>query len=281
MAYNTTWGENHRGYLVYLVDLSLSMGESMSMGEETKIEDVIDTITQVSDYLIGMCEDTIKVKDPTTGYDKDITIKKDRFDITILGYNNDITLLFDGTVLELDKLLDEKYEANAPLFDKGEDAKPKDLTYTAKGFRTVIKYIQRWINKQPQDKNRIPAPIVIHLTDGFPMEYERSNLEARLDALNAAKELKDISVPDGNVLLFNIHIGKGENDTLIFPSTRPVDADRQFLFDASSELTDVFVRRAQNRGFCAQQNSRFMVSNQTEKNTLAQLIAFGSSVSMK
>ena len=277
MAYNVMWGTNHRGYLVYLIDLSLSMGERMSQEGNSKIDDVIETIKEVSEFLIGKCEDVVNMNG------EEVTIIKDRFDITILGYNKEVNLLFNGSVLQLDKLLEKKYKTQSPIFDKTNknEVLPRDLTYTAKGFRTVSNYVQDWICNPDRGSKPIPVPIVIHLTDGYPMEYERSDNEAKSDALNAANELKRISVQDGNVLLFNIHIGQGKDDTLVFPSERPKDSNRQFLFDASSEMSDIFIRRAQNQGFNAQKGSRFMVSNQTDKVALAQLIAFGSSISMK
>ena len=73
MAYNVMWGTNHRGYLVYLIDLSLSMGERMSQEGNSKIDDVIETIKEVSEFLIGKCEDVVNMNG------EEVTIIKDRF----------------------------------------------------------------------------------------------------------------------------------------------------------------------------------------------------------
>lgn len=256
MAYNLAWGSNHPGHLVYLIDLS------GSMAKDNKIDDVIDTIAQVSEYLIGMCEDLSTIKN--------------RFSITILGYNSEIVTLFKGSVIDLDKKLDET--DGHPMFDKENEAKPQWQTYTANGFRAVAEDIRQWIVQQQSKNIQIPAPIVIHITDGYPYEHERDEDAARKDALKVAEEIKQIAVPDGNTLLFNIHIDKGDVQTLTFPNTRPDDIRRQFLFDASSIMSDLFITRAKGFELPAKEGARFMVSNEKDKNVLAKLIAFGSSM---
>lgn len=256
MAYNLAWGSNHPGHLVYLVDLS------SSMAKDNKIDDVIDTIAQVSEYLIGMCEDRNDIKN--------------RFSITILGYNSEVIPLFKGSVIELDKKLEETN--GHPLFDKEQEAKPQWQTYTAMGFRAAAEDIRQWINQQQSNNIQIPAPIVIHITDGYPYEHERDEDAARQDALKAAEEVKNISVPDGQTLLFNIHIDKGDGVNLTFPNSRPDDIRRQFLYDASSVMTGLFVTRAKGFELPAKDGARFMVSNEKDPHALAKLVAFGSSM---
>lgn len=258
MAYNLAWGRNHPGHLVYLIDLSGSMAWN------NKIDDVIDVIADVSDYLIAMCEDFGKLKD--------------RFSITILGYNSDIVTLFKGSVIELDKKLEE---ANgSPIFNKNKEAKPEGLTHTAMAFKAAADDVQAWISKQNHENIPTPVPIVIHITDGRPEEIGREDSEAMEEALIAAKKLKNIAVPDGNTLVFNIHIdGKSNTQAMRFPSVEPSDFQRKFLYEASSVMPALFSDRAKVFGFNATANSRFMVSNESEKHILARLIAFGSSVS--
>ena len=57
----------------------------------------------------------------------------------------------------------------------------------------VASDINEWINKQP-DKRLAPAPLVIHVTDGFPYEEERSEDMARTDALRAAQEIMNLDI---------------------------------------------------------------------------------------
>lgn len=263
--YKLGWGRNHPGYLVYLVDLS------ESMGLYGRIDYVIDTIGQVCEYLIGMCEDED---------DKGNIIIKDRFFIKILGYNSDVFELQERcSAVELDKKLESL--KGKPMFDKNGKAKPQWQTYTAKAFKAVAADIRQWIDEQNGRGIPTPAPIVIHITDGYPYEEElRNNLnEARRKALDEATDIKNICVPDGHVLLFNIHIDKDDKEKLSFPVECPTDVERKFLFEASSQMTDDFVIRARD-GFQlpAKEGSRFMVSNESDRIALAKLVAFGSSV---
>lgn len=260
MAYNLAWGSNHPGHLVYLIDLSQSMAENQ------KIDNVIETIYQVSNYLVAGCFDEVS------------QIYKDRFTFTIIGYNSDIVPLFKGSAIELDKYMNERSNSRLPFFDKNNEAKPQWQTYTEKGFKAVADDIKQWIDQQEKNNIPTPAPIVIHITDGYPYEQGRNEKEAREAALKAARDIMSISVPDGNVLLFNIHIEKGEFETLSFPNVKPDDVQRQFLYDASSVMTDEVVERAQRQGLPAKTGSHFMVSNESDKYALAKLVVFGSSI---
>lgn len=258
MAYSLAWGSNHPGHLIYLVDLS------WSMASDNKIDDVINVIENVSDYLVGMCEDFGNLKD--------------RFSIHIIGYGDDVKTLFKGSVLELDRKLEETMGKGKPIFDKAKEAKPYGLTYTAKAFRAALDDIKQWINQQNSLNIPIPVPVVIHITDGHPEEIGKSEAESMKDALGIANEIKNIKVPDGNALIFNIHIdGVKTCDAVRFPATPPSDERRRFLYEASSTMPSIFVTRAAKFG--AGEGCRFMVAHESDKKMLARLIAFGSSVS--
>lgn len=258
MAYSLAWGSNHPGHLIYLVDLS------WSMASDNKIDDVIEVIENVSDYLVGMCEDFGNLKD--------------RFSIHIMGYGDSVKTLFKGSVLELDRKLEETMGKGLPIFDKEKEAKPYGMTHTAKAFRAALEDIKQWINQQNSQNIPIPVPVVIHITDGQPEEIGRTRAEAMKDALDVANEIKNIKVPDGNALIFNIHIeGVKTKETMRFPVSSPSDEHRKFLYEASSIMPSIFITRATKFG--AEEGCRFMVANESDKKMLARLIAFGSSVS--
>jgi hypothetical protein len=200
----------------------------------------------------------------------------------LIRYHKEI---LDGYV-DLDAKLEEAYVKNVSLFDTFDNkdkVKPQWQTYTAKAFRKVPEETKEWVKRQQNNQIPVPAPIIIHVTDGHPEEKERVEALAISDALSAAQDIKSIAVPDGNALLFNIHITDIAGKTLRFPSVSPNGNDKdaarlRFLFDASSEMTDMFVARANAFKLNAQSRSRFMVSNEHDRNILAKLIAFGSSV---
>jgi uncharacterized protein YegL len=262
MAYELKWGSKHPGHLVYLLDLSESMSRN------GKIDYLLEAVKTTSEFLI---------EKSTQG-----SVLKDRFSISIIGYNTDVYTLFKGSVTELDAFLDKVYDQggeDAPIFDKTTEAIPRWQTYTAKAFRAVVDDIREWMNNQQRKDMPMPAPMIIHVTDGFPYESERPQTEAREDALRAAEEIKQISLPDGNPLLFNIHIEDGNASEILFPTQAPDDAGQQFLFNSSSVMPDSFAKIGRDLfKFPSQQGCRYMASNVKDKVKLVQLITFGSTV---
>lgn len=256
MAYNIGWGTKHPGYLVWLVDLSESMNQ--------KIDYVLDSITESCDELTKVCSPYGKILN--------------RMSIHIIGYNSEVFTLFKGSVIDLDARLEETHPS--AIFDKTKEAKPQWQTYTTKAVQEATKSVKEWIGQQSAKGIPMPVPIVIHITDGYPFEEENrpDQSVSRNKALAAIKELKEISVPDGSLLFFNIHIGAGK-DPIRLPTQRPTDTERAYLFDASSVMPDIFIKKAQLLGFSdAKENSRFMVSNETDKRLLTRLIIFGSTL---
>lgn len=256
MAYNIGWGSKHPGYLVWLLDLSASMNQ--------KIDYVLDSIKESCDELTKVCSPSGRIIN--------------RMSIHIIGYNSDVFTLFKGSIVDLDALLEKTYPG--AIFDKTNEAKPQWQTYTTKAVQEATKSVKNWITQQSANGIPMPVPIVIHITDGYPFEEENRHDQSvsRNNALVAINELKKISVPDGNLLFFNIHIGEGKAPIRL-PNQRPNDAERAYLFDASSVMPDVFIKKAQLLGFTeATENSRFMVSNETDKRMLTRLIIFGSTL---
>lgn len=268
MAYTIPWGSKHPGLLVYLIDLSGSMASN------GKIDNVIEIIESASEFLIGQSRDHGKLQND--------------FSISIMGYNSDTTILFPkknfyASVIDLDNAMEESYKKQEPFINKEKEAKPQWQTFTAKAFRKTTEVVRRWIEDQERNGvKQIPVPIVIHITDGYPYEGEDTEESARKDALQAAEELKAISVPDGNTLLFNIHIDPNpELKALSFPDTAPLDEERRFLFEATSVIPESYRKKAIAvfPGIDFNDKSRFMASNESDKIKLAKLIVFGSVVS--
>lgn len=261
MAYEIKWGTKHPGHLVYLLDLSESMSRN------GKIDYLLDAVKTTSDFLIEKCTDGVL---------------KDRFSLTILGYNSDVYTLFKGSVTKLNDYLDSIYEQggeNAPMFDKTTEAIPRWQTYTANAFRAVRDDILEWINTQQSKNILMPVPLVLHVTDGYPYEAERSPKKAMEDALLAAEELKNISLPDGNPLLFNIHIENSNAPEILFPMQPPKDEGQLFLFNSSSVLPDRFAQIGRDvYKFPSQPGCRYMTSNVKDKVKLVELITFGSTI---
>lgn len=260
MDYALQWGSNHPGLLVYLVDLS------GSMQWDEKIKRVSNTIWKVVDCLLAGCQDMGNYKE--------------RFRLEVIGYNQYTYKLFSGGVNDLNAHID-KTASTEQFMDIEKEGKPQGLTHMAAAYEKAAEVVRQWISKQRAKDIPIPAPVVINITDGYPEEKGLNDEQSRSKALAAAKALMGISVPDGKVLLFNIHIDgvAGKEPEIQLPNTRPADSRKGFLYDASSELNDEFVARAQRAGLPASKGSHFMVSNVSDQRILSRLIVFGSSVS--
>lgn len=259
MAYELAWGSKHPGLLIYLVDLS------GSMAWDDKIRRVSNVIWNVVDCLSANCQDGGRYKQ--------------RYYLKVIGYNQYTYDLFSGGVDDINKWLDEHVDEQFINIEK--EGKPQGLTHMSIAFEKAADEIRNWIAKQKTKGILVPAPIVINITDGYPEEKGLTEQESRDKALLAANALKAISVDDGNVLLFNIHIDGivGKEEGLMFPVVRPSDQRKGFLFEASSEMTSTFVLSAQRQNLPATTGSRFMVSNISDVRVLARLVVFGSTVS--
>ena len=271
MAYQLGWGDNHPGHLVYLIDLSASMNI------DNRLAELQDVILKVVKYLVKLNKDD----------DGDI---KEALTLTIIGYNSDVEIIKSNiTVKELKEMRDKALkEPNGKLLN----VTARWQTYTAKAFDAAAQDIKKWIAQQEKKGIPMPAPIVLHITDGYPYEEELKDKpgEAAKKALFAAERLKNISVPDGNTLLFNIHIEPGK-DACRFLFNPPADENQRFLYDASSVLSEDFAARARialsefrTEGVNTDEivgGSRFMVANERNKDILVRLIVFGSTVSSR
>lgn len=256
MAYKQQWGTPSPGHIVYLVDLSGSM--------ENKIDYTIDALYSVFKTLVSQCA-------------KGNTVAP-RLSCTVIGYNYEARVIWnDMPILEIAKKVVAFRKNGTPIFDKEKEFKPQYQTCMRLAFEEAKKDIEKWIAKQQAANMTIPAPIVINITDGYPYEGDSKTWEQVCqETLQAAKALMEVSTPDGNVRLFNIHHDpESQEKDKIFISSRPSLPWEQFLFDASSEFDDDTLN-GEARKLNATKGSRYMVSNVKDPGMLTKLITFGS-----
>jgi hypothetical protein len=278
-SYTLGWGTQNPGHIVYLIDLSESMGRN----DGHNIKDVLDVVKECLEEFVAECT-------PRRGS------LRPRFTASIIGYNSKIFTLFSGDVNAAEKLTD--IEDDTLLFDISEksEAFPRWQTNTAKGFDAAREDIEKWLTTQQKAGIPTPAPYVIHITDGHPeLTDPTTNKPIAEDilineALEAANRLKAIKTDDGNLLLFNIHYNTNpdtpDNTELITPTVRPLeDKRKQFLFDASSVLPNAIVnsiqqylRREQSHILKdnVKEGSRAMISNAKKKDLLSKFVVFAS-----
>lgn len=92
-------------------------------------------------------------------------------------------------------------------------------------------------------------PTVIHITDGEPTTG---------DPEPVATAIQHLQTDDGNILLFNLHIGSAAGE-VIFPSSEseiPSDPAARLLFRMSSPLPDFIIQAGQDRGYRLAQGAR-------------------------
>ncbi len=251
MAYSVLWGTKSPGHLLFLLDQSGSMAGK----NEQKVADAVHAAIL---ELINNCISGTKVKE--------------RVFITIIGYGNqeDVSIIKEGWASDYARDLQKcKENGTRIIAPESFGGTPMEL-----GFQKAAECITKWLNDRQNAGGEIPAPIVINITDGMPNSTETATSEA--------KKLMNMSTPDGNVILFNIHMDEFSNHEIQFPST-PAEAgdsmEAHFLYDISSEMTEQFVRVAKSKGFegvC--KGAKGFVAN-ANGDTLVRFIEFGSSVS--
>lgn len=255
------WCSDSPGHIVFLIDLSESM--------ENKVDYVIEAIYQTCKSIVTHCGE------------------KERMSVSIYGYNYKIVQLLEPNTSSemLKNIVKEARKSGKPMFDKTGKAKPQYQTRMQLAFETAKKDVEAWIKQQESDERfgpqKIPAPIVINITDGYPYEGEEyDQKETYANTLKAAKDLMSIKTIDGNVRLFNIHhdpnaVGK----TKSFPKSKPVGDDvMEFLYDASSPMPSDMIDNARE---CfpeadIQSQSKCMISYETEVSKITKFLEWGS-----
>lgn len=268
MDYSLGWGRQHPGHLVCLVDLS------GSMGKDNKIGRVMDALQNSLRSLLTKC---------ISG-----TALNERFTVTIIGYHSHIIPLFSGGVQDLQSLIKKAVSTQKPLFDyeEGGVAEPMGQTYMSNAFDAARKDIEQWISSS--NGSGFPAPIVINITDGQPEEQDKTLEVCANEALQAARRLTSMRTPDGNVLLYNLHIGSSENtNQIVLPVERPNATGDQredqrigFLYDSASVLNEKIASFGRKYDIPATPGCHGMASNVQDSALLTRLVEFSSSLGM-
>jgi len=167
MSYTVPATSKTPALIIYLLDVSGSMGEDL--GGKPKIEVISDALHQVAVRM---------VQRSTKG-----TTVAPRYKVAMYAYSSQVTDLLGGI-----KTVAELAQMGVPRLQ------PMDATDTSAAFREAKRLLQAQLGNL-QD---CPAPLVCHMTDG---EYNSGG-----DPEPIAREIMQMSVPDGNVLVENIFV---------------------------------------------------------------------------
>jgi hypothetical protein len=130
------------------------------------------------------------------------------------------------------------------------DAKAEGSTPMCHVLHYAHSVLSQWIAAHQQSF----PPIVIHITDGESQDGDPSPY---------AEAVRQLATSDGNVLLFNCHLSMSASDSFLFPSQEPAVSDQlaKVLFHMSSQLPEPFFRSAVNEGYQLQPAARGMAFN--------------------
>ena len=197
MVYDVLATSNNPALIIYLLDISSSMNKTL--GEQRRIDVITDALGVAFRQMIFRSTKGRRLSP--------------RYRVGIYAYNQSVYDVLGGvrTIVDIAKL-------GVP------ELIPAGVTGTAKGFAMVAKLLQDELPKLGQS----PAPLVCHMTDG---EYTGK------DPAPVVREIMDLKVPDGNVLVENIFISDN-----ILP--KPIHAPYQWPgFTRKTRLKNAYTRK--------------------------------------
>lgn len=199
--YKNLANSTHPATLIYLVDISGSMAAKMPESK-SRMEVAKDAIQTAYSTMIS--------RSLRHG------VIHSRYRVGMIAYTTDIYDVYKklGSIIDVDKL---KEEGVPPL-------KPQKKTDMAKAFRYAIRMLQDDIEKWPDLwLKECPPPMVLNITD---CEIN----EGAEDPEPYARELQEISVPDGNVLVSNIFI----TEQIVVPNKDNIKQWKGYRFNEST-----------------------------------------------
>lgn len=270
--YEMQWSSATPGLLIIMVDQSGSMLDPFD-GNDSKTVFVAKAVNRVIDTII---QKNFDGESP-----------KNRCFISIIGYNHDVKVLNSGYLQELDanpvrvETLKKKeadgaggiIEVDYPLPIWVEPITEDGATNMKGAFEMAKAIIEKWIEDRPDN----PSPVIINITDGVPY-YDGKNIdECRKETISVAHSIMNLSVTDGNVLIFNALI-RGDGCKQEFPNSLEEcsSEESKFLFEISSVVPDAYKAIAQARELPVKDGSRGCIF-EADGIQLISLIDFGSS----
>ena len=270
------WSSAYPGYIIFLVDQSGSMNEPYSDGR-TKAE---FTALIINDIIKDLIFSNMNGNDV-----------KDRVFISVIGYGGSGTLAVDDIrseylshfanhPLRTDRVKKKvsdgagglvEVDVTMPVFI---DPVANGLTPMSDAFSFAKELINGWMNKMPEN----PAPIIINISDGLPYAGNRGFSEKQA-TIDVCKEIMNIQTSDGSPIIFNSHIGDGEEMYQFIEKEHEIVDDEQalFLFSVSSNVPESYLQASRKWGFDkVTKESKGFISNSSAE-VFVRFINFGSS----
>lgn len=257
---------------VFLLDQSGSMSNTIDMaGEEVaKSEYLSYIINQLLNNIIAEC--TREPNLPAKPY----------FDICIIGYGGDddntakyawqddlegkdFVQIPDLINNYVDKIGVEKIWITAAAESQTPMKAALDLCH-----QTLV----QWLSKH--DPIYTFPPIVFNITDGEATDA------TEIELIEAANKIKSLKTADGNVILFNIHLGDIGNESISFPCNKSQLYDDDYaktLFDMSSPMPQRVERDIANWVKHDRTTAYMAMSYNAHPDSILRILNIGTSIS--
>lgn len=174
MRYQVVATGDTPAYIIYLIDASGSMEETMPSTSKRKIDVVSDLLEEIAREMFKRSRRGRAISN--------------RYKIALYLYGNTVEADTGDAFIPVSEFVEK-----IPVFG----ALNRARTNTKAAFERACALLQRTLPKMEHS----PAPMICHITDG---KYT----EAFGDPTSIVKETMAMGNPDGNVLVQNVYIGK-------------------------------------------------------------------------
>lgn len=268
------WSSATPGLLIILIDQS----GSMTLNYEGNDSRTVFATRAVNRVINDIIEKNFNGTEP-----------KNRCFITVIGYDLKANVLCSGYLKELyanpkriEELTKKIPDGAGGLVDTNvkmpvwvEPIEEDRWTNMKDAFSVAKGLVSDWIKDKPEN----PAPVIINISDGAPY-YDHKPVEECMQETEAeVAEIKNMSTADGNVLVFNAHIGDGTKEVRYPASETEVEVDGEeakFLYRISSEIPEGYKDAASKNELDIKEGSKGCVFR-AKAEELIKLIDFGSS----
>ena len=291
IKYQNYYTRANPGLIVFLINQSKSMeapwGEGKTLAEQAALT-VNNCITELG--ILFTSGDKIKecVNIVIIGYGG----TKDSMEAELLRSGSIATLCTDDTipVQHLKQMIPDGASGTITIdFELKQFVTPKSVgrASMSSAFQLSSALVNEWVTRAKEtldeddhpitrDDSHDPVPLIINISDGEPIDCEE-------DVRKYANEIMNINCPDGNPLIFNIHLSACGDKEICMPMTdsilSPNDKACKLLFDISSTLPETFAENAKSWGCLdAEAGVKTFMSNVTRVEKFLKFLNFGSEI---
>jgi len=195
--------------------------EEYIINEDTKIEDIIDKVQDISDYFINIFKDN-----------KTLTVGKttELFDYYLKCIYNDISSEIRNYQEELD---DKSLKMIDSFFNKSRNITKKDLAYSLRLFMTLVLFLE----SDKEKKIKLNKNNILHYIIRPPDLWKKkiSNDEKYLKDLN---ELKSMKITINNIIYLYEALGKDIPDDFFNDVESKIEEDEEQKESNQNEIND-------------------------------------------